>query len=186
MEHIRQRSRQLGPPWANAAAYGAASLLLLARRRRPLAVLVAQCAVLTVEVLTFGASESLGALLPVLVGMYSVAAYGTRRQVIVGAVAAAAWIVAHSLRDPALAGPGDMLGAAAFVVLLPLAWLLGDYAKTRRLYVAELVHRASRAEQEQEERARRAVAQERARIAREVHDVIAHGLASHGPAGRGR
>lgn len=167
----------VGPQWANAAAYGAASLLLLARRRRPLAVLVGLCAVLSAEVIVFGASESLGALLPVLVGVYSVAAYGARRQMIAGGVAATAWIVIHSLRDPALSGAGDMLGGAAFAVLLPLAWLLGDYAKTRRLYLAELADRVRRAEQEQDERARRAMAEERARIAREVHDVIAHGLA---------
>ena len=114
----------VGPQWANAAAYGAASLLLLARRRRPLAVLVGLCAVLSAEVIVFGASESLGALLPVLVGVYSVAAYGARRQMIAGGVAATAWIVIHSLRDPALSGAGDMLGGAAFAVLLPLAWLL--------------------------------------------------------------
>src|SRR3954453_17565284 len=74
----------VGPRWANATAYGVAALLLLARRRRPLTVLMAQFAVLTVEVIAFGASESLGGLVPVLIGLYSVAAYGSRRSALLG------------------------------------------------------------------------------------------------------
>jgi len=166
----------VGPRWANATAYGVAALLLLARRQRPLAVLVAQCGALTVEVVAFGASESLGALVPVLIGVYSVAAYGSRRSAVLGLGATVAWAAAHTLSDPALDGPGEILGAASFWFLVPLAWLLGDYARTRRLYVGELADRALRAEQDQEEQTHRAVARERARIARELHDVIAHGV----------
>jgi signal transduction histidine kinase len=166
----------VGPPWANATAYGIASLLLVVRRRWPLAVLVGQCLVLTLEVVVHGASESLGALLPVLVGMYSVAAYAPRRQAMLGALAVVVWITVHTLRDPSLSGAGDLVGAASFAALLPLAWLLGDYAKTRRLYLVEVADRSRRVAEEQAERARRAADQDRAAIAREVHDVIAHGL----------
>jgi signal transduction histidine kinase len=54
------------------------------------------------------------------------------------------------------------------------AWLLGHYVRTRRLLVAELQERAVDLEREREERAGRAVAEERLRIARELHDVLAH------------
>ena len=57
-----------------------------------------------------------------------------------------------------------------------IAWLLGAYAWTRRLYVAALRERADRAEREREESAEAAVASERARIARELHDIVAHSV----------
>jgi len=64
----------------------------------------------------------------------------------------------------------------AFPALLLLAgsWLVGDNVRTRRAYTAELEERALRLEREREERAVRAVAEERARISRELHDMIAH------------
>jgi signal transduction histidine kinase len=53
-------------------------------------------------------------------------------------------------------------------------WLLGHYVRTRRLLVHQLEQRAVDLEREREERAARAVAEERLRIARELHDVLAH------------
>jgi signal transduction histidine kinase len=64
---------------------------------------------------------------------------------------------------------------AAFVSLgLAGAWVLGDRARVQRALTAELQERALRLERERAEEARRAVATERARIARELHDVVAH------------
>ncbi len=62
--------------------------------------------------------------------------------------------------------------------LAPLvaAWLLGDNVRTRREYLVTLVHRAEQLEREQDANARRAAAEEQARIARDVHDVVAHNL----------
>jgi signal transduction histidine kinase len=57
-----------------------------------------------------------------------------------------------------------------------VAWLIGDSLGTRRRYVATLEERADRLEREREAEAARAVAEEQARIARELHDVIAHTL----------
>ncbi|MFE5731131.1 sensor histidine kinase [Streptomyces sp. NPDC056528] len=57
-----------------------------------------------------------------------------------------------------------------------LAWVLGDSLRTRRAYFAQLEERASRLEQEREAQAKVAVAAERARIARELHDVVAHNV----------
>nr|WP_281386519.1 histidine kinase [Jiangella mangrovi] len=53
---------------------------------------------------------------------------------------------------------------------------MGDVRRVRQAYVAELVERAHQAERERDQRAQLAAAEERARIAREMHDVVAHNL----------
>lgn len=57
-----------------------------------------------------------------------------------------------------------------------LAWVLGDRMRTRRAYWAQLEERAERLEKEREQQSKMAVAAERARIARELHDVVAHNV----------
>jgi signal transduction histidine kinase len=62
------------------------------------------------------------------------------------------------------------------LAVFAIAWVIGDNVRTRRAYLAELEARAARLEREREEKAERAVVEERARIARELHDVIAHNV----------
>jgi signal transduction histidine kinase len=62
------------------------------------------------------------------------------------------------------------------LAVFAIAWVIGDNLRTRRAYLAELEARAARLEREREEKAERAVIEERARIARELHDVIAHNV----------
>ncbi|MER8068449.1 sensor histidine kinase [Streptomyces sp. NPDC094034] len=66
----------------------------------------------------------------------------------------------------------------AIVISVPfvLAWVLGDSVRTRRAYLDQLEERATRLEKEREAQAKVAVAAERARIARELHDVVAHNV----------
>jgi signal transduction histidine kinase len=79
--------------------------------------------------------------------------------------------------DPTNHDATDPLGAMPFLLLLVLLpWVTGMYLRTRRLYVAELRERAARAEAEREQRAREAVADEQRRIARELHDAVAHAM----------
>jgi signal transduction histidine kinase len=69
------------------------------------------------------------------------------------------------------------LVTALLYLLAPTsAWVLGDSMGTRRAYSAALEERAVRAERERDAQAQVAAAAERARIARELHDVIAHNL----------
>ncbi len=75
-------------------------------------------------------------------------------------------------QDPSNAAVGTIFLTVTFV----LAWVLGDSLRTRRAYYAELEERATRLEREREARAKVAVAAERARIARELHDVVAHNV----------
>ncbi|MGH3312333.1 MAG: sensor histidine kinase [Streptomyces sp.] len=67
---------------------------------------------------------------------------------------------------------GDLFMTVTFV----LAWVLGDSLRTRRAYYAQLEERATRLEKEREAQTKIAAAAERARIARELHDVVAHNV----------
>ncbi|MEH6379414.1 sensor histidine kinase [Streptomyces sp. KLMMK] len=74
-------------------------------------------------------------------------------------------------------GIGSSLIALAFLTApFVLAWVLGDSMRTRRAYWAQLEERAARLEKDREQQARMAVTAERARIARELHDVVAHNV----------
>ncbi|WP_326766283.1 sensor histidine kinase [Streptomyces sp. NBC_01591] len=81
--------------------------------------------------------------------------------------------------------PGEGLRAGwaeeTFIVVVltvpfVLAWVLGDSMRTRRAYFDQLEERAARLEREREAQSKVAVAAERARIARELHDVVAHNV----------
>jgi signal transduction histidine kinase len=88
----------------------------------------------------------------------------------------------------ALVGPADWyvveLGSAASAISLVLLtamlvvapWALGMWSRTRRAYVDSLIDRGERLEREAAQQAELAASDERARIAREMHDVVAHGL----------
>ncbi|MFE7763772.1 sensor histidine kinase [Streptomyces sp. NPDC057438] len=71
---------------------------------------------------------------------------------------------------------GNAVLAVVLTVPFALAWVLGDSLRTRRAYFAQLEERAARLEKEREAQAKVAVAAERARIARELHDVVAHNV----------
>jgi signal transduction histidine kinase len=110
-----------------------------------------------------------------LIAPYSTAAYAGRRTRIGYGIAAGAVLAA-------LAVPGSWASAHVrgnvfgYLVLGGLAWLLGAVMRKRREGVARLADRAKRLEREQDLLARQAVATERLRIARELHDVVAHNL----------
>ncbi|MFJ7075787.1 sensor histidine kinase [Streptomyces sp. NPDC098781] len=74
----------------------------------------------------------------------------------------------------------SVLGNIALMIFMTvpfaLAWVLGDSIRTRRAYYEQLEERATRLEKEREAQSKVAVAAERARIARELHDVVAHNV----------
>lgn len=166
----------VGPRWATFGAYALAAVVVALRRLRPLHVLVTQCVVLSVPVLTWGASQSLAGLLPLLVVMYTLAAQAPRRHVLLGGAALGANALLSVLRDPLMQKPSDVVGVAPFVFLVAVAWSMGEYTRTRRLYVAGLAAQVQASDRERAITARLAVLSERQRIAQELHDVIAHGL----------
>src|SRR5689334_19981099 len=166
----------VGPKWANAVGYAVMSVLLLARRRVPMLVLTGQSAVLVALVMAYGASETLGWFLPLVAGVYAVATYGRRRRLLFAAAPVLLCYGAMLLGDRLHGVRFDAAGSLPFAGLLLGGWLLGDYARTRRLYLAQLAASAELAAREREEQARRASAEQRTRIAQELHDVLAHGM----------
>jgi signal transduction histidine kinase len=163
-----------GPRWIISVGYFAVGALVAVRRIWPFGAIVAAFCVTTVQVLAAGASEGLGGFVPVVILTYSVAAYSERRRALAGLVLVLVGLILHEAFDPLNRDVLNLAGAIPFDLAAVAAWLGGAYARTRRLYVAELQDRAERAEREREERIRSATAQERARIARELHDAVAH------------
>jgi signal transduction histidine kinase len=115
------------------------------------------------------------------VAVYSVAAYGPRSHarvafavaLVAGVVGPADWLVAGGLAT-SIATAVALVTLTELLVVAP--WAIGSLARTRRAYVAGLIDRSRRLEVEAAQRAELATVDERARIAREMHDVVAHGL----------
>ena len=121
-----------------------------------------------------------GADLAVLVVLYTLAASRPRRVSLRGLAVCLAGAAAAIVRWHPARGGLDLytIGteAALFGAPVLLAWLLGDSARWRRGYYQALEERAARLERERDAQAQVAAAAERARIAREIHDVVAHNV----------
>jgi signal transduction histidine kinase len=166
----------VGPRPVVSAFYLVTALALAWRRRRPLAVALLVVAANIVQSLAIGTSEGQGVLLPAALALYSVGANEDRPRSLLPLGLMPIVILVREVRNPENVDLANVLDALAWDATIIAAWLLGAYLRTRRLYVAELRERALRAEREREEQARAAVADERARIARELHDAVAHGV----------
>jgi signal transduction histidine kinase len=109
------------------------------------------------------------------VAFYTVAAHEPRRTASISAAVTAACILvsyaSYAANDP---GTGWTASLTAAYLSYGLAWLIGDNLRVRRAYTRQLENRAAELVVEREEKAALAVSEERARIARELHDVVAH------------
>lgn len=149
-------------------------LALLARRRLPLAVF-ATTAAISLVYYTAGYPDGPG-WVALFVAMYTLAAHGDGDRslwiVAVGiAVLTAGWLLTADLQ------PLNSAGWVFFRIgTAIMAAALGCSVSTRRVVAAEAQARAERAERTREEEARRRVDAERLRIAREVHDTVAHAI----------
>ncbi|MBY6350865.1 sensor histidine kinase [Rhodococcoides corynebacterioides] len=150
-------------------------LAYLLSRHRPVLAFVLVVAVAFVQPLV-----GLGLLVAdvvVVLTLVRVAAARPWTVSIPAATVAAAWTLAVTVPTRHTDGltPGDI---GLFVAIVLVAWLVGALTRTRRLYVESLEERALQAERERETGTRIAVLDERARIARELHDVVSHGLSA--------
>ena len=170
------------PVWVQVVVYVALVLPLLWRRRRPVLVAALVTAVFWAQFLgqVWGQEPGRGAV-ALAAALATLTVRGLRRAAAVTVVCAAGcvllWIPAWQ-RDYG-GGPGARgawLTPLAVGLLLAGAWVFGEYVRARRAYVAEFERRAALAESERLALAKVAVAEERARIAREIHDVLAHSV----------
>ncbi|MCP2255110.1 Signal transduction histidine kinase [Prauserella aidingensis] len=107
------------------------------------------------------------------IALYTVVVYSGRKQ----AAIYTALTLAVSLVHQALQYPDDWIVNTVTVVLaLALCWVLGEFVGARRAYQAEVEARLHLLENERHQATRIAVAEERERIARELHDVVAHAV----------
>jgi len=146
------------------------TLPLVARRRFPGAVLALCVASGLAFAALFMPPFFLGPAL--LVAVYSVAAYGSRWVSLAGLVVAELGLAAVWL-TPAMLDRSTFL---LYMGIIAVAWVLGHFVGDRQVYAAQLEERTAELERAREELARRAVVEERLRLARELHDVVAHAM----------
>lgn len=149
---------------------------LVWRRRAPILALVLSFAGLFG--IWIGDYAETASSLASIIAMYSVAAWEERRR---ARIAAGLTFVALAgvLTAGMLSGYVEQLTLGVFVgnfIIFGTAFVVGENVRNRRERLAELEERAIAAEAAREEDARRAVAAERVRIARELHDVVAHSV----------
>lgn len=162
------------------AVVGASSLALIWRRSHPATAFAVVSLALALRVVP--TSNLLPGDMAFLVALYSLAAYDRRRGVrLAGLGVAALGSAIAGVRFTATAG--RMPGASEFVFTFlacaaasVAAWALGDLKRARLQRLADLQDRAERMEREREQALLLAAQQERAAIAREMHDVVAHAL----------
>ncbi|MEV0114836.1 sensor histidine kinase [Streptomyces sp. NPDC050844] len=169
-----------GPSWGtrtpatlNVILMVLAAAALIFRRRDPWLVLAATCAVSVIDLVT---GEYRGAVvMSAVVALYTVAATTNRPTTWrIGLITMTGLTGVAMVAGPLPWYAQENLGIFAWTGMASAA---GDAVRSRRAFVDAIRERAERAERTREEEARRRVAEERLRIARDLHDVVAHHIA---------
>ncbi|MCR6489467.1 sensor histidine kinase [Amycolatopsis sp. OK19-0408] len=160
------------PPWYVAVPINIAMVApLVFRRKSPL---WSAYVVLVVSIVHATLMLGVGSAAGLAMSIYSVVVYAGRRQglVFVGAV------IVSSTVQLVLTPPDDELVIAILFLAfgIALCWTLGEFVGARRAYDVEVEARLHLLETERDQATRIAVAEERGRIARELHDVVAHAV----------
>lgn len=151
------------------------------RRAHPIGAFAAAIAAGAVQVIIN--LHPLASDFSILILLYTLAAYSTRRNSLVGLAVCLFGSAMQILRLQFFI-PAHVTSEAGWLVLFAvafagpslIAWVLGDSTRYRRAYYLNLEERAARLERDRDTHAQIAAAAERARIARELHDVVAHNV----------
>ncbi|WP_116948691.1 sensor histidine kinase [Jiangella endophytica] len=169
-----------GIDYAEPDALGVALVLvitlpLIARRQHPVAVGLGTAVAVLPFVAVDYAMPTAAAVL--LIAVYSAAAYAGLSASVLVLVAQVAVSIAYTVVSSDRHDEQTMDAGASVIIsglLIVGVWGIGRALRSRRLYTAELEDRARRLERANEVEVRAAIAEERSRIARELHDVVAH------------
>ena len=163
------------PFGAQAVLVAGLVLPLIGRRRHPEAMTAVVLAAAWLGLLTGTWPVHLPiAHLSLHVMLYTLIVRGRRRASLVAGVAAAVFFAVWSVT--ALSGPDAGWSVLTYDLSLATVWLLAEYVRARRAYLESIARRAELADSERRALSRAAAAEERARIARELHDVLAHSV----------
>ena len=166
-------ARDLGPTGAlTAVLLLLESLPLILRRRYPLAVVLLVVGATIFHIAITPEGQELTAGLGLLVAIYTAGERLERPTSIALAALTGAIVAAQFVGRGGL--PAGLQSLIQTELILAVAWLVGDVSRVRGLYTQTLELQTELLHREREERARRAVLEERERIARELHDVVAH------------
>jgi signal transduction histidine kinase len=167
-------SSDIHAPWTIDALFVLGTTVpLLWRRRYPLVVLVAVFASIAAADISYDiANNASSPFAGLLVATYASGAYTSRRD---GWIAAA--VIGALVLVMAISNGEDVIGDTIFIGGIMFAvWGAAMIVRSRQELARALAARTVELEHEREENAKLAVAEERARIARELHDVVAHNL----------
>ncbi len=114
-----------------------------------------------------------GEFVPIVIALFSVARYASTRQGLLGGLAGAGTLLFFDLRVAVLGDAGEVVFHWTVSVV---AWCLGWFVRAHAQRADREAARAVTVERSSRERALQAVADERARIARELHDIVAHSV----------
>jgi signal transduction histidine kinase len=157
-----------GPHWVQALLFVTTAALLVFRRVNPLGCMAAITAVSIVEFALVGSPEGQGVATAAMVASYSVARHQPRRAWW-GLVLIGLFWVAWAGFDPMNTRPVMYAESGIWMTEIVIPWLVGALVRSQAQNLEQ--RRTAR-----EQRAARAVAEERNRIARELHDVIGHSV----------
>jgi len=175
--HFHQRSTPLvdfrDPAWWTIALGVTACLPIAWRRSHPIPAVVAAVGF---QILLESLRINGPGWLPVYVAIYSVGAHSYGRARLITAVLLTALFVGGGIWIVIDTDELTLIGVAAFLASVAVCFFVGDNMRRRRREISDLAARAETAERERELLASRRVADERTRIARELHDVVAHSV----------
>jgi signal transduction histidine kinase len=162
-----------GPLWLNFLALAALAAIFGLRRPFPVAASMGFLAYGTaVSAFLEPVEEQIAPFFGLILMPYALGAYSHGRAMAAGLLA----MLATPAAVEVAAGHADFGDLTFLPILCGAAWLAGRGVRSRTLLAAELHEATLRAQEAQEEDAQRAVADERRRIAREMHDIVAHSV----------